>query len=172
MWFLDIIRAECILVTWLIPTKYTLELIQKAHADPDFFQKHNILWAATDDDQYLYNSKEEPVNMPGQNMVSTDYYCNANFKVRMGTYIGNVNGLILLVFWVQWTVVNVCDLCDNWNDCVLCVHGMTACTVGLLISFACKNDVYYTMRMYTILDSADVNCLQAADDYGLLIHRV
>jgi len=49
---------------------------------------------------------------------------------------------------------------------------MTVCTVGLLISFACKNDVYYIMRMYTILDSADVNCLQAADDYGLLIHRV
>ena len=73
MAILDSIRAECILVTWLIPTKHTLELFQKARADPDFFQEHNILWAAVDDDQYLYNSKEEPVNMPGQNMVSTDY---------------------------------------------------------------------------------------------------
>ena len=85
MAILDSIRAECILVTWLIPTKHTLELFQKARADPDFFQEHNILWAAVDDDQYLYNSKEEPVNMPGQNMVSTDYCCNANFKRRMGT---------------------------------------------------------------------------------------
>ena len=73
MAILDSIRAECILVTWLIPTKHTLELIQKAHADPDFFQEHNILWAAVDDDQYLYNSK-----------VSTNC-CNANVKLRMGT---------------------------------------------------------------------------------------
>jgi len=80
---LDSVRAKCILVTWLVPTKHTLELIQKARVDPDFFQEHNILWAAVDDDQYLYNSKEEPVNMPAQNMVSTNC-CNANFKIRMG----------------------------------------------------------------------------------------
>ena len=87
---LDRVHAECILVTWLVPTKHILELIQKAHADPDFFQEHDILWAAVDGNQYLYNSKEGPVNMPGQNMVST--------KLTMGTYIGNINGLILLVF--------------------------------------------------------------------------
>jgi len=68
---LDTVRAECVLVTWLVPTKHTLELIQKARADPDFFQEHNILWAAVDDDQYLYNSKEDPMNMLAQNMVST-----------------------------------------------------------------------------------------------------
>jgi len=81
---LDTVRAKCILVTWLVPTKHTPELIQKAHADPDFFQEHNILWAAVDDDQYLYNSKEEPMNMPAQNMVSTNC-CNAKFKLGMGT---------------------------------------------------------------------------------------
>jgi len=80
---LDSVHDECILVTWLVPTKYTLELIQKAPANPDFFQEHNILWATVDDDQYLYNSKEEPVNMQAKNMVSTNW-CNVNFKLRMG----------------------------------------------------------------------------------------
>ena len=73
---LDSVHAKCILVTWMVPTKHTPELIQKAHADPDFFKEHNILWATVDDDQYLYNYKEEPVNMPAQNMVSTNC-CNA-----------------------------------------------------------------------------------------------
>jgi len=67
---LDSVRDDCILVTWLVPTKHTLELIEKARADPDFFQEHNILWAAVDDDEYLYQSKEEPVDMLAQGMVS------------------------------------------------------------------------------------------------------
>ena len=57
---LDSVHAKCILVTWLVPTKHTLELIEKARADPDFFQEHNVLWAKVDDDDYLYNSKREP----------------------------------------------------------------------------------------------------------------
>ena len=81
---LDSIHAKCILVMWLVPTKHTLELIQKVHEDPGFFQEHNILWAAVDDDQYLYNSKEEPVNMPEQDMVSTNCCCNARQILNSG----------------------------------------------------------------------------------------
>ena len=62
MAILDSIRADCILATWLVPTKLTLELIQKSHAHPDFFRERHVLWAAVDD-QRFYNSKEEPVNM-------------------------------------------------------------------------------------------------------------
>ena len=69
---LDIIHAGCILVTWLVPTKLTPELIEKARANPDFFQMHNVLWAKVGDDEYLYNSKDiqEPVNMLAQRKVS------------------------------------------------------------------------------------------------------
>jgi len=81
---LDSVCADCILVTWLVPTKHTPELVEKAHADPDFFQEHNVLWAAVDDDDYLYNSKEEPMNVPAQSKVSVDCY-SSKFKLRVGT---------------------------------------------------------------------------------------
>jgi len=69
---LDSIHAGCILVTWLVPTKLTLELIEKARANLDFFQMHNVLWAKVGDDEYLCNSKDiqEPVNMLAQRKVS------------------------------------------------------------------------------------------------------
>ena len=60
---LDSLHAKCILIMWLVPTKYMLELVKKARADPGFFQEHSVLWAAVDDDDYLYNCKEEPVSM-------------------------------------------------------------------------------------------------------------
>lgn len=71
MAILDSVHDKCILVTWLVPTKHILELIKKARANPDFFQEHNILWAAVDDDDYLYNSNEEPV--PVQSKVSVNF---------------------------------------------------------------------------------------------------
>ena len=69
---LDSVLDDCILVTWLIPTKHTPELVKKAHANPDFFQEHNVLWATVDDDEYLYNYEEEPMiqNVPVQGNVS------------------------------------------------------------------------------------------------------
>ena len=69
---LDSVLNDCILVTWLIPTKHIPELVKKAHANPDFFQEHNVLWATVDDDEYLYNYEEEPViqNVPAQGNVS------------------------------------------------------------------------------------------------------
>jgi len=57
MAILERVHAECILVTWLVPTKHILVLITKARADPEFFREHNVLWAKVDDDEYLYNSK-------------------------------------------------------------------------------------------------------------------
>ena len=82
MAILDSVHAECILVTWLVPTKHTLELIQKARVDPVFFQEHNVLWAIVDDDS-LYSS-EEPVTILAQSKVSVTC-CSASFKLRMGT---------------------------------------------------------------------------------------
>ena len=71
MAILERIARGCILVTWLVPTKLTLELVKKARANPDFFQEHNVLWAAVDDDHdYLYHSKEERVKMLAQSKVS------------------------------------------------------------------------------------------------------
>ena len=67
---LDSVHAKCILVTWLVPTKHTLELIEKAHADSVFFEKHNVLWAKVNDDDYLYNCKRESVNIPAHIKVS------------------------------------------------------------------------------------------------------
>ena len=60
---LDSLHDKCILIMWLVPTKYMLELVKKAQADPGFFQEHSVLWAAVDDDDYLYNCREEPVSM-------------------------------------------------------------------------------------------------------------
>ena len=81
---LERVIADCILVTWLVPTKHALELVEKARADPEFFQDHSVLWAKVDDgDDYLYNSKEGPVNMPAQSKVNLNC-CSVNFKLRVG----------------------------------------------------------------------------------------
>ena len=61
---LDSICADGILVTWLVPTSHTMDLVKNAHADADFFRKHNILWATVNNDDYLYNSKGEPMAIP------------------------------------------------------------------------------------------------------------
>lgn len=57
------IHDDNILVTWLVPTSDTLELVKNTHADADFFQKHSIVWATVNDD-CLYNSKGKPVSTP------------------------------------------------------------------------------------------------------------
>ena len=72
---LDSVHADCILVTWLVPTKHTPELIEKTQADPDFFREHNVLWA-TVDDEYLYNCKEEPVIRSAESKVNVNW-CSA-----------------------------------------------------------------------------------------------
>jgi len=56
---LNSLHDECILIMWLVPTKYMLELAKKARGDPGFFQEHGVLWAAVDDDDYLYICKED-----------------------------------------------------------------------------------------------------------------
>ena len=69
MAILDSVHDKCTLVTWLVPTKRTLELVKRARADPDFFQAHNVLWTRVDYNEYLYNSEEEPANMLAQSKV-------------------------------------------------------------------------------------------------------
>jgi len=78
MALLDRVIADCILITWLIPTKHTLELIEKARADPEFFQEHNVLWAKVDDNEYLYSTKEEPMDMPAERSMVSVNCCKAN----------------------------------------------------------------------------------------------
>ena len=60
---LESVHDDCILIVWLVPTKHTLELVKKARADPGFFREHDVLWATVDDDDYLYNCKEDPTDM-------------------------------------------------------------------------------------------------------------
>ena len=72
------IHDNGILVTWLVPTGNTLDLVKNTHTDAKFFQEHSILWAKVNDD-YLYELKEEGTL---QNCLVSYllYSCLVNFR--------------------------------------------------------------------------------------------
>lgn len=63
---LDSITEGCATITWLIPANTVTKFVERAHSNPNFFQKCKIVWAKVNGDyiyqeRHLIQREDEPV---------------------------------------------------------------------------------------------------------------